>query len=427
MYTCNTSRMEDLLRTFSTYGATKGGGITRYALSAAALDARREFIRRMQEIGAVIEFDDLACVYATLPGTDPKSKRIVMGSHIDSVKNGGNYDGILGVLAAMEVLTVIASEEIPHTHPITAMIWTNEEGALYPPSMMSSGLICYDYLPDEIKISYNYDNLMNTPGIEYPEQSFGQALAASGMQGVREHRISPANSMCMFELHIEQGPILENAGNDIGVVDCILGLFNCKVKFYGQAAHSGTFPMEQRKDAFYAASQALCWLHDAIDQLAIDGLVYTTGEVHVHPNVHTCVPDYAEFSFDARHTGVKERKMIYNLLLSIAERAWAGCRCVVEHAWTHNTVFLNPDMVEYITQTVKESGISYQPIHSGAGHDAQFCSYMLPTGMIFVPSQKGLSHCEEEYTSLEQCTNGASVMLGAVLKAEESYSLSTNF
>ena len=130
MYTCSESRMEDKIKTFSTFGDAGHGGITRYSLSPAAIQARNEFRRRMEAIGAAIEVDDLGDMYATLPGSDPEAKRIVMASHVDSVKNGGNYDGILGVMSAMEVLETVADQKIPHKHPLTTMIWTNEEGSL---------------------------------------------------------------------------------------------------------------------------------------------------------------------------------------------------------------------------------------------------------------------------------------------------------
>ena len=150
MFTCDKDRMQDKISTFSKFGDAGHGGITRYSLSPEAHMARDYFKKRMEAIGATIETDDMANVYATIPGSEPGLKKIVMASHCDSVKNGGNYDGILGVMGAMEVLETIAADKIPHRHPVTAMIWTNEEGSLYPPAMMSSGVICNDYLPKDI-------------------------------------------------------------------------------------------------------------------------------------------------------------------------------------------------------------------------------------------------------------------------------------
>ena len=418
MYQCSLERMKNKISTFSKFGDAGHGGITRYSLSPEAIMARKEFIKRMEAIGATIEVDDVADLYATIPGTDPKAKRIVMASHCDSVRNGGNYDGILGVMSAMEVLETVVEKKIPHKHPLTAMVWTNEEGSLYPPAMMCSGIVCYDYLPEDIRSKFRYEDMMNSKSIVDHVSTFGEALDKSGFKGKKENRISPERYQYMFETHIEQGPILEDAGKDIGVVDCVLGMFNYRLKFFGQTTHAGTFPMPKRKDAFLAASKALCYLHEEIDKLGYPELVYTTGEVVCHPCVHTCVPDYFDFSFDARHEDPKVLEKVLRIVKSCAEKTWSGCTCEVEKAWNRDTVYWNKKLVGYVKAAAEETGISHQYIHSGAGHDAQFASYMLPTTMIFVQSKDGLSHCEPEYSSPEHCTEGATVMLNAVLKAD---------
>lgn len=418
MYQCDAKRMEDKITTFSRFGDAGHGGITRYALSEADIQARNEFLRRMKAIGATIEIDDLANIYATIPGSDPEAKRIVMASHSDSVKNGGNYDGILGVISAMEVLETVTEQKIPHKHPLTAMIWTNEEGSLYPPAMMCSGIVCYDYLPENIGSKFKYEDKMQTQSILDPTKTFGEALDKSGFKGEKKYRLDPDRYLYMFETHIEQGPILEDAGNDIGVVDCVLGMFNYRLKFFGQTTHAGTFPMPKRKDAFHAAAQALCWLHEEIDKLGVTDLVYTTGEVVCHPCVHTCVPDYFDFSLDARHEKPEVLSRVLAIVRSCADREWAGCTCTVERAWNRDTVYWDKRLVGYVKEAAEECGVSHQYIHSGAGHDAQFASYMLPTTMIFVQSKDGLSHCEPEFSSVKHCTEGATVMLNAVLKAD---------
>ena len=418
MYTCDVKRMEDKIKTFSQFGATGKGGITRYSLSPEALMARAEFRKRMEAIGATIEVDDVGNMYATIPGSDPDAKRIVMGSHVDSVRNGGNYDGILGVMGAMEVLETVVANNIPHKHPLAAMIWTNEEGSLYPPAMMVSGIVCNDYLPPEIAKNFKFENMMASKSVLDPTKTFGEALEASGYKGDKKYRLNPDQYAAMFELHIEQGPILEDAGNDVGVVDCVLGMFNYRIKFYGQAAHAGTFPMHKRKDALYAAAQALCYLHEEIDKLGRPELVYTTGEILCHPCVHTVIPDFVEFSLDVRHEDPKVREQVLEIVKSLPTREWAGCKCEIQEAWKRDTVYWDERLVGFVEESVKELGYKYQHINSGAGHDAQFVSYMMPTTMIFVASKNGLSHCEEEYSSPEQCTMGASVMLNAVLKVD---------
>lgn len=418
MYKCSLERMSDKINTFSKFGDAGHGGITRYSLSKEAIMARNEFKKRMEAIGAVIEIDDVANMYATIPGSDPNAKRIVMGSHVDSVKNGGNYDGILGVMSAMEVLETIVHEKIEHKHPITAMIWTNEEGSLYPPAMMVSGIVTNEYLPENIASGFKYENMMASKSILDPTKTFGEALNNSGFKGDRKYRLNPDKYKCMFETHIEQGPILEDNGNDIGVVDCVLGMFNYRIKFYGQAAHAGTFPMKKRRDALYAAAQALCYLHNEIDSLGREELVYTTGEIVCHPDVHTVIPDFVDFSIDVRHEDPKVLDKVLEIVKGLQEKQWAGCTCKVERAWNRDTVYWDKKLVSYVKEACEELGITHQYIHSGAGHDAQFVSYMIPTTMIFVQSKDGLSHCEPEYSTPEHCTEGATVMLNAVLKVD---------
>lgn len=420
MYQCNQKRMEDKIQTFARIGDAGHGGITRYSLSEEALEARREFIRRMEAIGAAIRYDDMANVYATIDGSEP-SKAIVMGSHADSVKNGGNYDGILGVISAMEVLETVVEQHIPHKHPLTAMIWTNEEGSLYPPVMMSSGIVCHDYLPEDIQKSYEYEDMMNSVSMEDHVTTFGEQLQKSGFAGKKENRISQKNTMCVFETHIEQGPILDDAKKRLGVVDCVLGMYHYRVCFYGQTTHAGTFPMEKRKDAFFAASKALVHLHKAMDELHIPGLVYTTGEISCHPNINTCVPDYFEFSFDVRHEDKERLEEAAEIVESLCKETWCGCRCETERIWKRDTVYWDERLRGYVKSIAEEMGIPHQWIHSGAGHDSQFIAYMLPATMIFVPSRGGLSHCEDEYSTPEDCTLAASVMLNAVLKADQDF------
>ena len=429
MYKCSLERMSDKIKTFSTFGDAGHGGITRYSLSPAAHQAREEFVKRMEAIGAKIECDDVACMYATLEGTDPNAKRIVMGSHCDSVKNGGNYDGLLGVMTGMEVLETVAAENIPHKHPITAMIWTNEEGSLYPPAMMVSGIICNDYLPPELAVNFKYDNMMASKPMDDSEfANFGEALAATKFKGPKENRISPDKYCAMFEAHLEQGPILEDEGNEVGAVQLVMGMFNYSVKFSGFSAHAGTFPMAKRHDALYAAASFLVELHNRYDALNAEVVasgqpefVYTTGEINVHPCIHTVIPDEAVFSLDVRHPDPEVRKKAMDILKELAAKDWCLCKCEIEEQWVRDTVYFDKNLVGFVEESMEELGLKWQKILSGAGHDAQFCAYMIPTTMLFARTKDGLSHCEPEHVSDEDCTAVASATLNAVLKADKFY------
>lgn len=403
--TTNKERLDDKIKTFATFGDAGHGGITRFCFTEPDFQARAEFKKRMSAIGAEIVIDDLGDIYATLPGTEEGLPRIAMGSHCDSVRNGGNYDGILGVMTAMEVLESIVDQKIPHKHPITAMIWTNEEGSLYPPAMMCSGIVCGKFDQAEM-LSH-----------KSPEgETFGEALARSGYAGDAKYRLNSKDYRAMIELHIEQGPILEAEKKDIGVVQCVLGMCNYRIKAYGQADHAGTTPMPYRQDALHAAAQALLYLHNELDKLD-SALVYTTGEIVCHPCVHTVIPDYVDFSLDARHESSEVIAQVVDIIKNIPKE-FAKCRIEVQEMWARHTVYYDRTLVALVKKNADAFGYSNMPINSGAGHDAQYVADLIPTTMIFVPSKDGHSHCEPEFTSLEQCWMGANVLLNTVLDVD---------
>ncbi len=408
MIQCNYERMEDKIKTFSRFGDTGKGGITRFSLSDEALAARKEFVKRMEAIGASIATDDMANIYATFAGTEDLPA-IVSGSHMDSVRQGGNYDGILGVLTAMEVAETIVKEKVPHRHPITVIVWTNEEGARFEPAMMSSGVICG---------KFNKETMLTSQAKDIPGYTFGEALEKSGFKGKEENRLDPSKTKALVELHIEQGPVLEAEGVDIGVVEGVCGMINYEFTFTGQAGHAGTTPMKYRKDALYAAVKTIQYLHDELDQL--DGkLVYTTGKISAHPNIHTIIPDEVKFTLDARHQDPDVIKQVVAVIKNIPGVV-EQCKVNYEEAWSRNTVSFTTELVDYVEISAQELGCSNRRIYSGPGHDAQFTIDLVPTTMIFVPSVGGHSHCEIEYTPVENCLKGANVLLNTILHIDKN-------
>ncbi|SHL46486.1 N-carbamoyl-L-amino-acid hydrolase [Anaerocolumna jejuensis DSM 15929] len=406
--TCSLERMEDKIKTFSKFGDTGKGGITRFSLSEEALAARGEFVKRMKGIGATVATDDMANLYATVPGSEDLPA-IYSGSHMDSVRQGGNYDGILGVLTAMEALETIVKEKLPHRHPITVVVWTNEEGARFEPAMMSSGVICGKFDKAEMLASVAKD---------IPGYTFGEALEASGYKGEEKNRISPEKCAALVELHIEQGPVLEAEHMDIGIVEGVCGMINYEFTLSGQAGHAGTTPMPYRRDALYAAAKTIQYLHDELDKLD-KKLVYTTGKISCHPNIHTIIPDEVRFTLDARHQDPEVIKQVLSVienLPTVVEK----CELTYARAWSRNTVTFTPELVELVEKSAKEYGYSSRRIYSGPGHDAQFMIDMVPATMIFVPSVGGHSHCEIEYTPVENCHMGANVLLRTLLYIDET-------
>jgi len=375
-------------------------------LSEAVLQARAEFIKRMRAVGVETVTDDMANMYATLPGTEGDLPRIVMASHCDSVRNGGNYDGILGVITAMEVVETIATEKIPHRHPITAMIWTNEEGSLYPPAMMSSGVVCGKF--DKAKMLSS----------KSPEgETFGEVLKQSGYVGDEANRLNSKDYMAMLELHIEQGPVLEAEQKQIGVIEGVVGMVNYRIRTYGQADHAGTTPMPYRRDALLAAASALKYLHAELDKLD-SNLVYTTGEILCHPCVHTVIPDFVDFSLDARHQNSEVIKQVVEIIKNMPKE-FDKCEVKYQVAWARNTIEFNEELVGFVQKSADAYGYTNKRMYSGAGHDAQYVAEMMPTTMIFVPSKEGHSHCEPEFTSVEECWRGINVALQTVLEIDK--------
>lgn len=408
MIQCNYERMEDKIKAFSEFGDTGNGGITRFSLSTEALAARKEFIKRMEAVNAIITTDDMANIYATIAGTEDLPA-IVSGSHMDSVRQGGNYDGILGVLTAMEMVETIVKEKVPHRHPITVIVWTNEEGARFEPAMMSSGVICG---------KFHKQAMLASQAKDIPGYTFGDALDKSGYKGSMENRLNSHNTKALVELHIEQGPVLEKENIDIGVVEGVCGMINYEFTFTGQAGHAGTTPMKYRKDALYAAVKTIQYLHDQLDQLD-DKLVYTTGKISAHPNIHTIIPDEVKFTLDARHQDpdvIRQVLTVIKRIPSVVEQ----CNVSYEEAWSRSTVCFTPQLIDYVEISAQELGYSNRRMYSGPGHDAQFTIDLIPTTMIFVPSVGGHSHCEIEYTPTENCLKGANVLLNTILQIDKN-------
>ncbi len=410
MYECDLERMQDKITTFSKFGDTGHGGITRFSLSPAAIQARNEIKMRMTKLGLDFKTDDLGDIYCTLPGTDSDAGVIMSGSHCDSVRQGGNYDGILGVLTAMEVIETIVTQKIPHKHPIQLVVWTNEEGALYEPAMMCSGIICKKFTKEDMFASVAKDGSGKT---------FGQALAESGFEGEEKNRIDPSKTTALVELHIEQGPVLENGGYDVGVVEGVVGMINYEFTFHGQSDHAGTFPMPYRKDALYAASQALIYLHNEFDKLGDSALVYTTGKISCHPDIHTIVPDEVKFTLDVRHQDSEVIKKCVEIIKNMPTQ-WANCSMTYEEAWARNTIQFHKEWIDDVEKSAKALGYKSHRMYSGAGHDAQYLSEIVPTTMIFVPSKGGHSHCEIEYSPAEWCWKGANVLLNTILEIDST-------
>ncbi|MDL2266868.1 Zn-dependent hydrolase [Desulfovibrio sp. OttesenSCG-928-G15] len=402
---CNEKRLEEKITAFSRFGATGQGGITRLALSEADVAARNEFCARCRKLGLSITMDDMGNIYATLQGSGD-GPAIYSGSHIDSVKQGGNYDGVLGVLAALEAAESIVERGIPLRHSYTIVIWTNEEGARFPPAIMSSGVITGRFQREEAIRTTDSEGV-----------TFEQALAASGYLGEAANRLDPDDCLALVELHIEQGPVLEAEKTDIGVVAGVVGMLNHTFRLVGQAGHAGTTPMKYRRDALFAACKVIELLHEQLDRL--DGeLVYTTGQMKVEPNIHTIIPAMAAFSLDARHRNPEVIAQVKEVIAALP-KTLVGCELSVSSNWERDTTVFDPRLTAVIRGACERLAYSHKEMYSGPGHDAQYMATAVPTAMIFVPSEGGHSHTEIEHTSLAACAKGVDVLLNTILTLDQ--------
>ncbi len=399
----NGERLKNTLERFAEYGRTPNNGVTRLALSEEDRLARDYFCSCCRDLGMDIKIDDLGCIYATLEGVEDKPP-VVIGSHMDSVKKGGRFDGILGVVAGLELVRTLVEHNIKPKVPIMIVNFTNEEGARFEPSMMASGILSGKFQKDVMMKKMDVDGV-----------TFEQALQSCGYEGDTSNRLTEASAF--VELHIEQGPILEREAKSIGVVECVLGMVCYEIEVTGESDHAGTTPMDMRKDALFATNNLIAEARHELGRLD-SNLVYTMGRMNVLPNIHTVIPNKVIFSLEARHTDedvIASVEKIIQLLPDQAELL-EGCEVRVTKLWGRDTVWFDKTVCDEVEESVRSLGYSYKRMVSGAGHDAQFLASYIPTAMIFIPSVNGKSHCEEEFTPWEECEKGVNVLLETVIK-----------
>ncbi|GIN94983.1 Zn-dependent hydrolase [Siminovitchia terrae] len=397
----NGNRLKDTLEKFADFGRTKNNGVTRLALSEEDRLVRDYFCSCCKELGMSIKVDDMGNIYATLEGKENKPP-IVMGSHMDSVKKGGRFDGVLGVVAGLEVVCTLIENGIKPRNPIMVVNFTNEEGARFEPSLMASGVLSGKF--DKTKMLQQTD----VDGI-----TFGDALQSIGYAGEQEMRLQEGTAF--LELHIEQGPVLEREGLTIGVVECVLGMVCYDIEITGESDHAGTTPMDMRKDALFATNNFITEVRQKISALDNE-LVYTIGRVNVLPNISTVIPNKVVFSLEARHKNPDIIKKVEEIIQGLTRSdANEGCEIKTTKLWDRDTVWFDKNICNLVEQSTKSLGYSYKRMVSGAGHDAQFIASFIPTAMIFVPSANGKSHDEDELTSWEDCEKGVNVLLETVL------------
>ena len=398
----NGERLRESLEKFADFGRTENNGVTRLALTQEDLLARNYFQDCCVELGMTVKIDDLGNMYALLEGTE-NNPPIVMGSHLDSVKKGGRFDGVLGVAAGLEVVRTIVENKMKPKIPIMVVNFTNEEGARFEPSMMASGVL-----------SGKFDKNTMMQKQDIGGITFEQALKTIGYDGDSANRLREATAF--FEMHIEQGPVLEAESLAIGIVECVVGMVCYEIEVRGESNHAGTTPMTMRKDALFAMNNLYTEIRERLGVLD-EELVFTMGRMNAYPNIHTVIPNKVVFTLEARHKDPSIIKRVEEIIHDLSDSTeLEGCSMTAMKLWDRNTVWFDEELLTNLEHSVQTLDYSYKVMASGAGHDAQFMASIWPTAMIFVPSINGQSHCEEELTLWEDCEKGVNVLLETVLR-----------
>ncbi|SED46006.1 M20 family metallo-hydrolase [Rhodobacter sp. 24-YEA-8] len=399
----NGERLWQSLMETALVGGTPDGGIARLTLGADDARIRQWLADQTAALGMELVVDEVGNMFATLPGRNPDLAPIAMGSHLDTQPTGGKFDGVLGVLGGLEVLRTLKDAGFRTEAPLMLVNWTNEEGSRFSPAMLGSGVWAGVYSRADA------DARQDANG-----ESFGSALDQIGWRG--EAKAGSQTFAAMFELHIEQGPILEAEGKEIGIVTGVQGLRWFEARLTGRAAHTGSTPMSMRKNALLGAAQVTLAV-DAIGHAHAPNAVATVGFLEVSPNSNNVIPGEVNFTVDLRHPddAVLEAMEAELRAAFTGAAATIGLLADLRRISKVDAVRFDADCIASVRAGVARSRISSREIISGAGHDAVHTAAVAPTVMIFVPSEGGLSHNPAESTSQAECAAGVQVLLDAVL------------
>jgi len=399
----NGDRLWTRLMDMAQIGATAKGGVNRVALSDEDRIGRDLFIQWCEAAGCTVSVDQIGNIFARRPGKNNDAPAVMAGSHLDSQPTGGKYDGVYGVLAALEVIETLNDYNIETDVPIEIVNWTNEEGARFAPAMLASGVFC-----GEFSLEYGLTR-EDRSGLTIRDE-----LKRIGYAGAE--KIGQRNYKATFEIHIEQGPILEAEGKAVGIVTGVQAMRWYNITIPGKESHAGTTPMERRRDPVQAALPIWSQVFDVAAEHAPDSRV-TIGEIYASPASINTVPGSLFFTLDMRHPSEESLLNMDNSVRQIVEEivAASGLEVNFEEIWYSPAVTFDPACIDSVRRAVETTGVSAMEIVSGAGHDAVYISRVAPTSMIFVPCADGLSHNELESAEKHDLVDGCNVLLHAML------------
>jgi len=400
----NKQRFIDSMKKQSKIGGTNGGGLHRLALSDADKQVRDWFLKSMKNACLEVRIDKFGNMFGRREGTDSTADPVLIGSHLDSQPNGGIYDGALGIVAALEFIRTLNDKNIKTNRPIEIVNWTNEEGSRFQPTMQGSGIWAGKLnISEELRKEDENGKILE------------EELERIGYKG--EEPVRPSeNYHAAIELHIEQGPQLENNGKSIGIVTGIVGLSWGAVTFDGEAEHTGTTPMENRKDALVAAADLITAIRRLPGSLG-SHTVGSVGSINIEPNSINTIPKKVTATWGIRDPN--DEIVTQGRTRVIEEAEAAAKREGVQVEWEDrarsSSIRFADRTVQAVEQAVEELGYDAQTIYSGAVHDAANMANVCDTGMIFAVSEDGKSHTEKEYTSWDDCYKAANTLANSSL------------
>jgi N-carbamoyl-L-amino-acid hydrolase len=403
----NGDRLWDTIHEIAQFGPGVRGGSNRQTLTDADAEGRRLFQRWCEAARMTVKVDAIGTMFARREGSDPSLPPVVIGSHLDTQPTGGRYDGVLGVLGALEVVRTLNDLGIRTRYPIEVVNWTNEEGTRFAPAMLASGVFAGIHALD-----WAYDR-KDAKGLR-----FGDELERIGFKGPEPVGGRPFHAL--FELHIEQGPILEAEGKDIGIVTHGQGLWWLQVTLTGKEAHTGSTPMPMRKNAGLGMAR----ITELVHRIAMDNqpaAVGAIGHVDVYPNSRNVIPGRVVFTVDFRSPDKATLDAMRARLEAEAPKIAAelGLGIEIEPVGHFDPVTFDQACVKAVRDAADRLGYSHRDIISGAGHDACWINRVAPTAMVMCPCVDGLSHNEDESITKEWATAGADVLFHAAVETAE--------
>jgi len=401
-------RIEQHIEALAQFTATPGSGTTRLTYSQEDLHARNYIKEQMKASCLNVTEDGFGNIFGKMEGTLEDAPSVMIGSHFDSVPNGGAYDGPAGVVAALEVAHLFHKNDLKPKYPLEIIALVEEEGSRFGGGLMGSRGIT------GVLSEADFNSLKDRDGVSTVE-----AMQKIGLDPALPKGRDSRTMKAFLELHIEQGPILEEKNIPIGVVDAIVGLTQYEVTVKGQAGHAGTTPMDRRSDALIAASKIISQL----PELAVEegnGTVLTVGRLNVFPNGANVIPDKVVFTVDLR-SGKEEHvlNVIEKMKECINTHQESGIEILAEEQLYIQPKALNENIRALLEDKSEESNVSYCSINSGAGHDAMIFSDFTDVGMLFIPSKAGLSHCPEEWSDSEHIAKAAEIFYEAAKELTE--------